>query len=196
MAHQLAELLRGIRQARSARGRHEAVSTATEVITRLWRHRSDFPDGWPPDAARRRMDSLTPRSNHWDPTPAPTGSAWVDRFRELSQLAMEEMQLWWKLALLETGVEDQRELLARIPEPARDEEEPEDIQWLRTELKLHDEAAAWASQHKARTRAAVRELAAEAFAEIAARRATLIAESVSARPYRRPRRHRNASTEK
>lgn len=195
ISFQLADVVASVGKARSARGRQAAMTAATEMIVRLWQHRTDWPTGWPPERAQRRMDLLAPPSRR-ERDPTPTGSAWVDRLSEIQVLAVEEIQLWWKLGLLETGVEDQRELLAGVPEPARGEEEPEDIRWLRREVAAHDEAATWAKAHNARTRAAVRELAAQEFADIAARRATLVTDGLGSPLYRRrPRRRRSAQIE-
>lgn len=178
IAHQLAEVIATVEKARSARARNEALLTATELVCCLWRHRTSWPDGWPPEPARRRLAQLeTPRAS-WLPAEPRTGSAWIDRIAELEELSRAEKRLWWQIGLLETGVEDQRDALARLPDDA---DELDDLVWLRSEIRLHDDAFAWVREEKLRSRKAVRERAAAELAKLAERRAALVAEVVASR---------------
>jgi hypothetical protein len=122
------------------------------------------------------MAQLEPHRASWIPVEPPTGSAWIDRFAELDELSRAEKRLWWQLGLLETGVEDQRDALARLPD---DEDELDDLRWLRTEIRLHDDAFAWARKEKLRSRKAIQERAAGELAKLAERRAALVDEVVA-----------------
>src|SRR5438132_2522606 len=51
MAHRVAELIDAAKKARGNAARARADANATELILRLWAHRSNWPKGWPPESA-------------------------------------------------------------------------------------------------------------------------------------------------
>jgi hypothetical protein len=182
ISHELSAAIAAVEIARSAKARREAIASATDLIVRLWAHRTHWPRGWPPEAAKRRISQLESRITAWAESPESSGSAWFDGAKDLDLVAVQELQLWWQLGLLEQGVEAQRALLDRLPEPADDEPESDDIRLLRREIELHDEAKAWAEAHEAKTTADVRELARARFRALAAQRSKLVRKTLATTP--------------
>lgn len=177
--------MRVVRGARSATARNRASAHAVDLILRLWRHRSDWPQGWPPPTAKAMIDQITPRPS-WEGSPDPTGSPWIDRFDETSGLWQEEARLWWALGLLEVGVEPQR-AAADLAGLAGAEEEA-DLEMMRRDVELHDEVERWLKENGASTAAKARALIEKRLDEIAAARRRLNREVVGearAAPQRR-----------
>jgi hypothetical protein len=170
IVHEVAASMRAVRGARSATARNRASAHAVDLILRLWRHRSDWPHGWPPPTAKAMIDQITPRPS-WEGRPDPTGSAWIDRFNEAFALWQEEARLWWSLGLLEVGVDPLRAAvdLAGLGDV---EEEP-DLEMMRRDVQLHDEVKRWLRENGATTTAKARELVKKRLGEIAAARRRL-----------------------
>jgi hypothetical protein len=183
IANEIAASLTAVDRARSATARNRAVDHATDLILRLWRHRSDWPQGWPPEPARGMLAQLTKRRRH-EASSDPTGSPWVDRFEEMTDLWAEEARLWWKLGLLELGVEDQRKIIA-LGLAAEDEF---DLDRIRQDVELHDEAKAWLRANDALAATKAKAVIEKRLKQIATRRRKLNGEVLrSARPSARSR---------
>lgn len=115
MSHRLAEL---IQQAES--GDEQARQEATDLILRLWSHRSDWPHGWPPaetEKVRRWLETpaFPERPQQRDPT-----APWLSRLPDLKRLHHEEYEIWLRLALaeadLDKDVADSEELEENLEE--------------------------------------------------------------------------------
>lgn len=180
--------MRAVRGARSATARNRASAHAVDLILRLWRHRSDWPQGWPPPTARAIIDQITPRPS-WEGSPDSAGSPWIDRFDEAFGLWQEEARLWWALGLLEVGVKPQC-AAANLAGLAGAEEEP-DLEMMRRDVELHDEVERWLKENGASTAAKARVLIEKRLDEIAAARRGLNQE-VMGEAAAAPRRRRGA----
>ncbi len=103
MAHRLAELMQ------TAENDEEAKAEATDLILRLWEHRSDWPEGWPPpktESVRRALEPVSPFPAERDEDEAES-DPWLRRVPRLTRLQEEEREVWRDLALLDLdlGVE-------------------------------------------------------------------------------------------
>lgn len=98
MAHRLAELMDAAVRSRTRADREAAAQQAADLILRLWRHRHEWPRGWPPGELGTLLERLheietTPawrgrrRSSH-DPQPG-----WASALTELDMLAAAEKQI-------------------------------------------------------------------------------------------------------
>lgn len=103
MAHRLAELMQ------TAEKDEEAKAEATDLILRLWKHRSNWPEGWPPpktESVRRALEPVSsfPAGREEDETGS---DPWLRRVPRLTWLQDEEREVWRDLALLDLdlGVE-------------------------------------------------------------------------------------------
>jgi hypothetical protein len=163
-----------VHKAKSVRAHNQAVRAATDLILLLWEHRSDWPEGWPPKAVQTRLAQLEPRTSRWDPEPEPSGSVWFDAIRQLGLIEQDEYRLVLQIGLLEGGVEDIRALLDGLPAKPYGEEDREDIQTLKRQVALHDEARKWATNQGAETIAEVRALAEGEFRKLARDRRVVI----------------------
>lgn len=103
MAHRLAELMQ------MAEKDEEAKAEATDLILRLWKHRSNWPEGWPPpktESVRRALEPVSsfPAGREEDEAGS---DPWLRRVPRLTRLQDEEREVWRDLALLDLdlGVE-------------------------------------------------------------------------------------------
>lgn len=167
--------MKAVDQARSAVARQRAVRHATDLILSLWEHRSAWPNGWPPEPARARIEQLDNRRSR--NSAKKTGSPWLDRFLDLFSLWLDEGRLWWKLGLLEKGVEEERIALEALPKA---EDEELDLEILEREIKLHDAAQAWLDENDAITKAKAKALVEKTFGQIATQRRALQKEALAA----------------
>lgn len=184
--------MKAVDQARSAVARQRAVRHATDLILSLWEHRSAWPNGWPPEPARARIEQLDNRRSR--NSAKKTGSPWLDRFLDLFSLWLDEGRLWWKLGLLEKGVEEERVALEALPKA---EDEEFDLEILEREIKLHDAAQAWLDENDASTKAKAKALVEKTFGQIATQRRALQKEALAAMksPRSSPgRKHRKQGT--
>jgi hypothetical protein len=99
---------------------------------------------------------------------------WFDAIRQLDLIEHNEYRLVLQVGLLEDGVEDVRALLDELPAKPYGEEDPEDIQTLKRQVALHDEAREWATNEGAETNAEVRALVEGEFRKLARDRRVLI----------------------
>src|SRR5689334_16355856 len=60
MAHRLAELLDEAEHGRSAKRRDAAATRATDLVLEIWKHRSAWPTGWPPESAAAVLKAIDP----------------------------------------------------------------------------------------------------------------------------------------
>jgi hypothetical protein len=102
MVHYIAEVI-----TRADKGSRKDKEAAADLILRLWDHRTNWPNGWPPEEAeefrlRLRDDRYPKRS---DPTEG--GNPWLARIGELSELHHEEYKVWRRLAFAEASFEDE-----------------------------------------------------------------------------------------
>ena len=194
IAQEVARAIAAAERSRTEAARREAITHASDLILKLWEHRSDWPDGWPPEDARRRAEQFT-QSRATDAEPGKSGSPWLDRLRELEDIWLEEGLLWWRLGLLETGVETSRNLVEALPEDRRS---GPDIDLIRREVKLRDLGEAWLRERGADTKQKARELIEETLEEHARRRHELLngalAKMKSPRSYPGPPRPKDQST--
>jgi hypothetical protein len=178
IAHEIANSLQAVERSRSVAARNRAVQHATDLILKLWQTRSSWPEGWPPETARAIIDQITSRPS-WEGDPEPTGSPWVDRFREMFGLWQQELRLWWMLGLLETGVDSQRSAAAL----ATEDDDAADLALIKRDVELHDEVVSWLKSHGAGSAPKAKALIEKRLREIAAARRKLNAEvSEQARP--------------
>ena len=168
VSHEIASAIREVNKARSAAARQRAVTHATELILRVWEHRTSWPSGWPPDSARARFQAIQ------DPThysrPPKSGSLWIDQLLDQMALSSEEARLWLKLGLLEQGVEEERALLEALPST---ENENLDVETLKRSVELHDQGALWLETNDAGTKARAKELVEKELRRIASSRRKL-----------------------
>lgn len=96
MAHRVAELI-------EAADDDEAVrEQASDLILRLWSHRSDWPHGWPParaEAVRHVVDRRKRRLQESDGSANKEAGPWIGRFDKLSRLQEDELDVWKQLGL-------------------------------------------------------------------------------------------------
>ena len=118
MAHRLAELMQ------AAEDDEEAKTEATDVILRLWKHRSDWPEGWPPpktETVRKALEPLSPFPAGRDEDKVGT-DPWLSRLPRLTRLQEEEREVWRDLALLDLELGAELEDIAAIDEDLDQEE--------------------------------------------------------------------------
>jgi hypothetical protein len=168
IAHEIAGAMKEVDRARSAAARQRAVRHATDLILSLWEHRAVWPSGWPPEPARARIEQLDYRRAD-DPVEK-TGSPWIDGFLDLFALWVDEGRLWWKLGLLEQGVEEERAALETLPQT---DDEGVDLDLLKRNVQLHDTARAWLEENNADSQAKTKALVETTFKRIAAERRRL-----------------------
>jgi len=95
MAHRVAELIEAAEDDEAARDQ------ASDLILRLWSHRSDWPHGWPPANAEVVRHALVRRQRRLeenDPANMKAGP-WIGRFGKLARLQEEELDIWRRLGL-------------------------------------------------------------------------------------------------
>jgi len=121
MAHRMAELMDRAESATSDGERETARADATELVLRIWKHRSSWPNGWPPkaSAAVLSMGDQSPHARR-----EPTGSRWLDSLDSLERLQSRERKIWKDLGLLDFDVESERRAAEALSAEG-DEEEAE-----------------------------------------------------------------------
>jgi hypothetical protein len=127
MAHRVAELIDRGDRAATAKARNTAASEATDLVLRLWEHRSHWPKGWPPESATKVLGALDTKA--YAAEGPPSGSSWLDSFHRLTDLQARERHLWIDFGLLDLELaaeeralsddtgdlrEDERETLERL----------------------------------------------------------------------------------
>jgi hypothetical protein len=120
MAHRLAELMREAEVGQGEKARDAGRKAASDLVLRIWDHRSSWPLGWPPPNAAKILEEL-------DPPPyrerrAHTGSPWLDSLAELDQLHRRERRIWANAALLDFDFNAERRVVAETREGLRDDE--------------------------------------------------------------------------
>lgn len=99
MAHRVAELIDGANTARGNDARARAATDATELILRLWAHRSNWPEGWPPASAVKVLSTLD--RDPYKRESAPSGSPWLDSLSRLTDLQASERRIWVGVSLFD-----------------------------------------------------------------------------------------------
>lgn len=102
IAHRVAELL-----IRAEDEEEKAKVAATDLILRLWAHRSDWPQGWPPPETEKLRERLEAPLFPARAVPDDDGSRWLGRLSELQRLQHDEYQVWLRLALVEADIENE-----------------------------------------------------------------------------------------
>lgn len=173
MAHEVAGAMTAVKKVKSAKARREAISHASDLILKVWAERGNWPEGWPPKSARQRYSQLEDHTPFSRETREESGSAWIDRFGELHDIGIEEQRIWWMVGLLEHGVDDVRAALDSTPLGSQ---EGDDFESLRFELKLYEQAEAWAASNSNGERNSVRKAARRELDKLAGQRRKLLAE--------------------
>ncbi len=174
IAHQLAEHLSAAEDESDPERAKAAQAAAEALIPQLWSARLDWPCGWPPQAAQEFVDAISATQAFAHEEPGLT-VPWLATLGELESLRGEEHQIWIYAALLELGVAGLRAALDAAPE----DEEGEDVAYLRMQLRRVEEAQRWVGEHalegERATRRADRALIfGRALADLARRRAALV----------------------
>jgi len=120
MSHRIAELIDRGNRAASAKARNKAEAEATELVLRLWAHRSNWPKGWPPQSAVKVLAALDPQP--YGAKGPPSGSPWLDSLYRLDDLQTRERQLWIDFGLLDLGLEAEQRALRDDSADLRDDE--------------------------------------------------------------------------
>lgn len=119
MAHRLAELMERAEQATEDADREAARKEATDLVLRLWDHRSSWPHGWPPEASTA-IAGTSRRSRR--ASKDATGSPWLDSLEELEVLQSRERQIWTDLGLLDFDIESERRVVRELDGESAGEE--------------------------------------------------------------------------
>lgn len=112
MAYRLAELLN------QAETDDSAKEAATDLVFRIWRHRSDWPNGWPPTAVAGQLAWLFPpdqRRAQW-----PVGSR-KRLMRDITDSLTKEYRFWLRFSS-QHGLDltpEEETILSVEPEPAQ-----------------------------------------------------------------------------
>ncbi|MFT3863838.1 MAG: hypothetical protein QM729_06155 [Solirubrobacterales bacterium] len=178
MAHEIAAAMTAVKKARSAKSRRDAAAYASDLILKVWAARERWPEGWPPKSARERMSRLETAPPFAHVEREDSGSAWIDRFGQLHDIGIEEQRIWWMVGLLERGIDDVRDALDGVP-PTR--QEGDDFKSLQLELKLYEQAQAWAADNSGRSKD-VRKAAKTELGKLAKKRRELLAEVLASDP--------------
>jgi hypothetical protein len=200
MAHRLAELIDRAEHERSAKAREAAAAAASDLVLRMWRHRSAWPQGWPPKSSVAVLRALDPP--RFRAQQEPSGNPWLDALADLDRLQHRERQAWLRLGLEDLPFDEEEAWLADGATELT-ERERETIERLRDEretgIRLMLEALKIDKLPK--TAAARRKAAALLLADFAAEREHLLADALAklkAAPRqstrRGPRRDRTAET--
>lgn len=123
MAHRIAELMERAEQAETEAEREAAKREYTNVIIRLWEHRSKFPFKPPlADIAKflRNLTSDLPPS-HWE-KPEPPDGTWNSILPHLEKLQEREYSICRNAAIAEISLEQEREWLEEHREEMSDDE--------------------------------------------------------------------------
>jgi hypothetical protein len=118
MAHRLAELMQ------TAENDEEAKAEATDLILRLWEHRSDWPEGWPPpktESVRRALEPVSPFPAERDED-EDGSDPWLRRVPRLTRLQEEEREVWRDLALLDLDLGVELEGIGMVGDDLDEEE--------------------------------------------------------------------------
>ncbi|HEX4438015.1 MAG TPA: hypothetical protein VH061_14600 [Solirubrobacteraceae bacterium] len=107
MAHRVAELIE-----QADESNEEAKREAASLILRLWARRSAWPQGWPPPKTSEVLRRLEPpegpiRPSHPGISNPDTGNPWLSRITALSELESAERQVWVRLALRDSALEQE-----------------------------------------------------------------------------------------
>jgi hypothetical protein len=120
MAHRVAELIDTARKTRSVSTRNRAQASATDLVLRLWEHRSHWPLGWPPESAMKVLSALNSEPNRGEAHPS--GSGWLDSLRRLDNLHARERRIWFDMALFDLDLVVEERALDEGSADLRDEE--------------------------------------------------------------------------
>jgi hypothetical protein len=162
-----------VKKARSAKAKREAAAHASDLILKVWAERGNWPEGWPPKSARERFSRLANHTAFSREDREESGNAWIDRFGEIHDIGIEEQRIWWMVGLLERGVDDIRAALDDVPLAAQ---VGDDFESLHLELKLYEEAEAWAATNDKGDRTKLRHTAKRELGKLSARRRRLLSE--------------------
>lgn len=120
MAHRVAELIDRGNKTTTDKARNKAAAEATELILRLWAHRSNWPEGWPPQSAVKVLAALDPQP--YRAKGQPSGSPWIDSLHRLADLQTRERHLWIDFGLLDLELEAEQRALRDDSGDLRDDE--------------------------------------------------------------------------
>jgi hypothetical protein len=126
MAHRLAELMDAATHGRTRADREAAAQQASELILRLWRHRHEWPRGWPHGELGNLLEKLheleTPRWHRRSRSPDDAQPSWASALAELDRLAAAEREIATLAALVSMDAEEVESWL-RASSAASEEDE-------------------------------------------------------------------------
>ncbi len=157
MAHRIAELMQRADAASDDAVRELTRKEASDLILRLWSHRSSWPRGWPPKASAA-IETVSRRHSE-----QATGSPWLDTLDELRILQSRERQIWTRLGLLDFDIESERRLVGELDGEGADEErrpiEAVIRLWELAEKEMCESIGSAAESRSARAQAGIIEMA-------------------------------------
>lgn len=136
MAHRIAELMERAEQAPTEAERETAKRECTNVIIRLWEHRSKFPFKPPLADIAKFLRNLTsdPPPSHWE-KPEPHDGTWDSILPHLEKFHDREYRICRDAAVAETSLEEEREWL----EEHREEMSSDECDIIEYLLKLREQ---------------------------------------------------------
>lgn len=113
MAHRAAELLHRARAAKSVQQRERAQAQIADLVLRIWRERSHWPQGWPPENAVTLISSLKPVPGH--PRREKRQSPWLEALSKLDELQNRERNLLIDLAFADLSLTREKRMMRHLP---------------------------------------------------------------------------------
>jgi hypothetical protein len=110
MAFRIAELMQRVDQEIDAAGRERAAQQCADLILQVWRARTRWPQGWPPETAAQVVAGLEDRGP-WRRASVPEDDeevSWLTTLPAASDSLEAEHELWQLTALAETDPTDIR----------------------------------------------------------------------------------------
>jgi hypothetical protein len=114
MSHRIAELI--------AAGEHEGPNReqikreCTDLILRVWEHRSHWPKGWPPPAAAELLQALDDSHPATRRRRIPKMTSWLDGLSKLRKLHDREDSVWRKASIASLDIQQELMWLTNDPD--------------------------------------------------------------------------------
>jgi hypothetical protein len=123
IAHRIAELLDVSKKARRKSDRERAAREVEDLVLRVWKERSNWPNGWPPETAARITELFADRytryrSHEEEKSPSP----WLDALQGLERVHWREKQVLLQAALADLSLGNERRALERYGAALDDDE--------------------------------------------------------------------------
>lgn len=126
MAHRAAELLHRARAAKSVQQRERVHEQIADLVLRIWRERSHWPQGWPPENAVTLMSGLGQGSGHPSRRES-RQSPWLEALTKLDELHSREKNVLLDLAFADLSFSREKRLIRHLP---KDHEERKTLEAL------------------------------------------------------------------